>query len=113
MIPCLDIMNVGVEAGKDEGQVIIFPVAGAVSFPGAGQVVFPTEIGLSSGDQRICLPHMNVGIEPGFDMDEQNKRVCLSYMNVGIEAGESAGQIIIFPVAGAVSFPGAGQITFP
>ena len=61
----------------------------------------------------ICLNVGGVGPRIGVSNNVTPKRICLPYINVGLEPVESRSKIIIFPVAGAVSFPSAGQIIFP
>ncbi len=39
-------------------------------------------------NKMFCLDLMNVAIEPGVDIDEQNIRICLPYMNVQVEIGD-------------------------
>lgn len=42
----------------------------------------------------FCLEINNVGIDPGFDMDEENIRICLPYMNIGIYIGDETPLIV-------------------
>ena len=62
---------------------------------------------------RICQPIQHVSPKAGITNTDNDSRLCLPKMGVSPLAGATEGNIIIFPTAGAVSFPGAGQIEFP
>ena len=61
----------------------------------------------------FCLNKQSTSIKVGGIDSETDTRICLPKTGIGPIPGESQGKVIIFPTAGAVSFPDSGQIIFP
>ncbi len=60
---------------------------------------------------RICLPNVSVGAKIGSTQLVPDARICLSNMSVGPIVG-TAGVIIIYGAAGAITYGAAGKIVY-